>query len=100
MKYNFTVPEEKKIRLIINTDAKNEADDQYAFVHALLTPKFIIKSIMAAHFGTRRTEFSMEESFSEVKKVLSMMGLEDQVCVTKGASLKMNLHLARQRAQN
>lgn len=30
--YSFAVPEEKKIRLIINTDAKNEADDQYAIV--------------------------------------------------------------------
>lgn len=63
MEYHFDVPEQKKIRLIINTDAKkNEADDQFAIVHGLLTPMFKIKSIMAAHFGNRRTEYSMEES--------------------------------------
>lgn len=32
-----------KIRVIICSDAKNEADDQYALVHALLSKKFIIK---------------------------------------------------------
>ena len=32
------LPPEKKARLILNTDAKNEADDQYTIVHALLTP--------------------------------------------------------------
>ena len=29
---------DKRSRVIINTDAKNEADDQYAIVHGLLTP--------------------------------------------------------------
>jgi len=38
---SFRVPDPKRIRLLIDTDAKNEADDQYAIVHALLTPRFI-----------------------------------------------------------
>ena len=38
--YKFHVPEEKIVRLIVNTDAKNEADDQFAIVQALLSPKF------------------------------------------------------------
>jgi hypothetical protein len=33
-KYCFDVLEAKKIRLIIDADAKCEADDQYAVVHA------------------------------------------------------------------
>ena len=53
MKHKFDIPDTKKIRLIINTDAKNEADDQFAIVHALLTPRFIVKGIIAAHFGTK-----------------------------------------------
>lgn len=85
MNYTFKVPEKKKLRLIINTDAKNEADDQYAIVHALLTPKFIIKSIMAAHFGTRRTQYSMEESYAEINNVLSLMDMEGRVYVSRGA---------------
>lgn len=32
-------------RLIIDTDAKNEADDQYAIVHALLSPSLVIEGI-------------------------------------------------------
>ncbi len=38
--YPITYPPEKLNRVIINTDAKNEADDQFAIVHALLTPSF------------------------------------------------------------
>lgn len=31
--YRFTVPEQKRIRVIVHTDCKNEADDQYALAH-------------------------------------------------------------------
>ena len=86
LKYNFDVPDSKKIRLIINTDAKNEADDQYAIVHALLTPKFCIKGIIAAHFGTRRTQQSMQESYEEVLKVLLLMDMQEKVDVYRGAT--------------
>ena len=34
MQYDFA--DKDRIRVIVNTDAKNEADDQYAIVHALL----------------------------------------------------------------
>lgn len=85
MNYLYNVPQKKKLRLIINTDAKNEADDQYAIVHALLTPKFIVKNIVAAHFGTWRTQHSMEESYAEINKVLSLMDMEGKVPVSKGA---------------
>ena len=36
--YRFQVPEEKIVRVIVDTDAKNEADDQFAIVQALLSP--------------------------------------------------------------
>lgn len=85
-KYTFDVPDLKKIRLIIDTDAKNEADDQFAIVHALLTPKFCIKGIIAAHFGTRRTQLSMQESYEEVLKVLSLMDRQNVSAVYCGAA--------------
>lgn len=85
-KYNFDVPDSKKIRLIINTDAKNEADDQFAIVHALLTPKFCIKGIIAAHFGTRRTQQSMQESYDEVLKILSLIDMQNEIDVYCGAA--------------
>lgn len=80
----FEVPESKKIRLIINTDAKNEADDQYAIVHALLTPRFNLKGIIAAHFGERRTTASMQESYDEIITLLDLMNMNDEVPVFKG----------------
>lgn len=43
------VPQEKKRRVIINTDAKNEVDDQYAIVQALLTDGFDLRGLIAAH---------------------------------------------------
>jgi inosine-uridine nucleoside N-ribohydrolase len=70
----------------MNTDAKNEADDQYAIVHAVLTPMFINKGIIAAHFGTGRTTDSMEESYAEVKHVLRLLGEAGEVPVYKGAT--------------
>lgn len=85
-KYDFDVPDSKKIRLIINTDAKNEADDQFAIVHALLTPKFCIRGIIAAHFGTRRTQQSMQESYEEVLKILSLMDLQNEMGAYRGAA--------------
>ena len=84
-KYNFTVPEAKKVRVIINTDAKCEADDQYAIVHGLLTPKFLIKGIIGAHFGTHRNNQSMQESYDEIQKVLLLMDMQANVEVYKGA---------------
>ncbi|MCR5728562.1 MAG: hypothetical protein K6G24_13990 [Lachnospiraceae bacterium] len=49
--YEFKVQEKKRIRVILDTDAACEADDQYAIVHALLTPRFIIKGIMIIRSG-------------------------------------------------
>jgi len=83
--YKFEVHNSKKFRVIVDTDAKNEADDQYTIVHALLTPKFVVKGIIGTHFGTRRTDRSMEESYDECVKVVDLMGLTDKVDVLKSA---------------
>ena len=49
--YAFRVPDKKRVRVIIHSDAKNEADDQYAIAHALMTPGFDIRGIIAGHFN-------------------------------------------------
>ena len=48
--YKFEVPEKRKVRYIIHTDCKNEADDQYTVAHALMTQKFDVRGIIAGHF--------------------------------------------------
>jgi len=73
-------------RVIIDTDAKNEADDQYAVVHALLSPSLDLRGIIPAHFGTWRSETSMADSRAEVDLLLGLMGLTGQVPVADGAA--------------
>ena len=72
-------------RLIVNSDAKNEADDQFAIVHALLSPSVDLVGIIPAHFGTRRTTESLAESREEVDLLLRLMDLTGTVEVADGA---------------
>ena len=76
------------VRLIVNTDAKNEADDQYAIVHALLSPKFDNRGIIAAHFGNEKSPHSMEDSYDEVLKMLDLMDFPRDLAY-KGADRRL-----------
>ena len=80
----YTVPATKKIRVIIDTDAYAEADDQFAIVHALLTPKFDVVGIVAEQFGTGAFPDSMEKSYEEINKIVHLMGLENKIPVFRG----------------
>ncbi len=83
------LPIEKRARLILNTDAKNEADDQYTIVHALLTPTFDFHGIIPAHFGSIKSKTSLRDSYDEVIKILDLMNLKDRVRVESGAEGSM-----------
>ena len=77
----YKVPDVKKVRVIVHTDCKNEADDQFALAHALMTPKLIVKGIVAGHFDRHPQEWgsghTTEASFNEVHKVLKLMRLDE-----------------------
>ena len=79
-----SIPNEKKIRVIIDTDAKNEVDDQFAIVQAALSESFDIKGFIACHFGKEKSLTSMQDSYDEIKKVLSLINKKD-IPVYKGA---------------
>ena len=80
------IPEpSKKVRVILNTDAKKEADDQYAIVHTILTPLFDLHGIIPAHFGDRRGPGSLRASHEEVLKLIDLMDLKGRVPVLAGA---------------
>lgn len=91
--YAYTVPEYKKIRLIILTDCKNEADDQFALAHHLMTPRFIVKGIVAGHFELHPQEYgvgkTVDASYMEIEKVLGLMGTAGQYPVVRGARQAM-----------
>lgn len=84
MKIN--VPNNRKIRLVINSDAKNEADDQFAIAHALQSEKFIVKGIIGTHFGR---ENSMLKSYEECKLIVKLTKQEGKFPVVKGSTVKM-----------
>ena len=87
--FDVPFPPEAKQRVIVNTDAKNEADDQFAIVHAVLTPSFDLHGIIPAHFGTGKSATSMQDSHDETMLLLRLMGLEGEVRVEAGATHAM-----------
>lgn len=91
--FAFNVPEGKRVRMIINTDCKNEADDQYALAHHLMTPLLDVKGIIAAHFESRKDHFgerqTVHASYDEIQLMLRLMGREGQYPVCLGADHPM-----------
>jgi Inosine-uridine nucleoside N-ribohydrolase len=63
-----------RVRVIVNTDAKNEADDQFAIVHAALTPSFDLVGVTAAHYGDKKHPQSMLESRKEIDLLVRLLG--------------------------
>ena len=101
--YAFPVLEKDKIRVIITTDAKNEADDQFAIAYALMSPKLEVCGIVAAHFckacsmpasahysqDPADADLTMDKSYEEILRVLSKMGLEGRYPVLRGAKREL-----------
>ena len=73
------LPMRKQVRVIISSDAANEADDQYAIVHQLLTPLFDVRGVIAAHFESKApgTETTMEKSWRELCKLMQAIDIDD-----------------------
>lgn len=69
----YDVPDYKKLRIIIDTDAACEADDPFAIAHALMSKKLIVKAIFAEQFGTPDTT---RLSYNEIMTVLDAMDIE------------------------
>lgn len=76
-------------RVIIDSDVKNEADDQFAVVHALLSPSLDIRGIIPAHFGDARSSRSMLDSRDELDLLIDLLGLPSTVPVANGAERRL-----------
>ncbi len=70
-------PPTGKIKMVLDTDAFNEVDDQFALVYAMLSPEKIdVKAIYAAPFHNNRSENAgdgMEKSYEEILRLLQFM---------------------------
>ena len=82
--FNYHVYPEQTVRVITTTDAKCEADDQYAIVHALLTPKFDNRGFVAVHFGDEISKTSMMDSCHEIERIFDIME-KPQELIFRGA---------------
>lgn len=89
----FRVPEKKRIRMIVDTDCKNEADDQFALVHHLLTPMFEIRGVIAVHFESKASQYGQRQtvhaSMEEIRKVIDLLGQSAAYPVVLGADRPM-----------
>ena len=74
-----TPPPAARVRVIVDTDAKNEADDQFAITHHLLTPMFDVLGVVAAHFEQKAgyEGRSMEASYREIEHLLRLAEIDD-----------------------
>lgn len=78
-------PKEQQINVIIDADAKNEIDDQWALTLALLSPeRFNILGIVGATFAWGGPG-SIQKSVDEIDTLLTLTGLSDKIPVYAGA---------------
>ena len=86
-----------KLRVVIDTDAYNEVDDQFAIAYALCSPERLqIEALYAApftEFGTyirgiadeRYPKLGMEQSYDEILHIVSLVGDGKEYKVCKGS---------------
>ena len=93
-KYQYKVPEKRKVRYIVHADCMNEADDHYTVVHALMMDRLDVRGIIGGHFdGANYDRFpehtTAEASYKELKKIVKLMELEEQYKVYLGSNLPL-----------
>lgn len=78
------------LNVVIDTDTFNEVDDQFALVHALLSPEKInIEAIYAAPFHNKRSSGpgdGMEKSYQEILEILELVHVEQEPPVYRGSA--------------
>jgi inosine-uridine nucleoside N-ribohydrolase len=83
-------PPEGKVRMVLDTDTYNEVDDQFAVVHAMLSPdKVQVEALYAAPFHNSRSNGpadGMEKSYDEIHRLLDRLKIAPQNLVFRGST--------------
>jgi len=83
-------PPNGKVRMVLDTDTYNEIDDQFAVVHALLSPeKLSVEGIYAAPFFNQRSTDpgnGMEMSYDEILRLLERLDMPLENLAYRGSS--------------
>lgn len=77
-------PADQRIRVLLDTDANNELDDQHAIAYMLFNGQvFDVEGITV---NRTRGGGDIDEQFAEAERVVKLTGLDGQVPLHKGAS--------------
>jgi len=83
-------PPAGRVRMVLDTDTYNEIDDQFAVVHAVLSPEQLnVEAIYAAPFHNNRSEGpedGMEKSYDEILRLLDFLNVPSDGFVYRGSS--------------
>lgn len=68
---------------VLDTDTYNEIDDQFAVIHAMLSPERLnVEAVYAAPFHNHRSTGpadGMEKSYEEIQRLLALLGRADSL---------------------
>jgi purine nucleosidase len=81
-------PKSQRIRVVIDSDAKNEIDDQWAIALAILSPeRFEIEGLIGANFANSFSEGpdSVDRSAREIELLLDKAGMAGRWPVLRGS---------------
>ena len=79
----------RKVDIVLDTDAYNEVDDQFAIAYAFLSPEKInVKAVYACPFYNARSsgpKDGMEKSYEEIFKILKFLNIDGKNFVYRGS---------------
>lgn len=72
-----------KIRILIDTDANNELDDQHALAYAFLNPE--IFDVVGVTVNNTRNGYGIQGQYDEAERIIKLFDLEEKVPLFIGA---------------
>ncbi len=82
-------PPQKPVRMVLDTDAYNEVDDQFALAYALLSRERLdVEAVYAAPFHNSRSTGpadGMEKSYQEIQRLLALVDRKGMPQVFRGS---------------
>ena len=85
----LAIPKPGRVKVVLDTDAYNEIDDQYAVAYSLLSPERLsMEAIYAAPFVNDRAATAavgMEKSYEEIFRLLEFFPGSDRYTVLRGS---------------
>ncbi len=87
---DLLTPPDGPVRMVLDTDTYNEIDDQFALVHAMLSPdRLNVEAIYAAPFHNARSSGpsdGMEKSYEEILRLLERLGVSPEGLAFRGST--------------